>query len=118
MLQTDIPLQTTVQPIEKECFVARAPREQHQCMLEIFGPTINAFASRIRTISTSGMLIDHGGRLSVGDFVVAKMPGLGDVMGEIVRLRDSGAGMKFTAPISLSTFRDALAVAVSEIQAA
>lgn len=89
-------------------FTPRAPREASQCLARIFGPTIADFTSRVHNISTSGMLLDHGGQLSVGDVIFAELPGLGDVLGEIVRLKDSAAGVKFSAPINLAAYRRAL----------
>lgn len=115
MLQTDTQAETMVEPSRAGNIVPRAPREQPRCAVDIFGPTINRFNSMIRNISTSGMLIDHQGQLSVGDFIVAKLPGLGEVMGEVVRLKDGGAGMKFTAPINLPAFRRAVTSAGSGV---
>lgn len=94
-------------------FTPRASRESSQCMARIFGPTITDFTSRVHNISTSGMLLDHDGQLKVGDVIFAELPGLGNILGEIVRLKDSAAGVKFSAPINLASYRRALADAVS-----
>ncbi len=89
-------------------FTPREPREASQCLARIFGPTIADFTSRVHNISRSGMLLDHGGQLSIGDVIFAELPGLGNVLGEIVRLKESAAGVKFSAPINLGLYRQAL----------
>jgi hypothetical protein len=88
-------------------YVARAERVVSHHVVEISGPTTNAFRSRIRNVSSTGMLIDHLGQISVGDVVSATLPGAGAIIGTVVRLKDARAGVRFINAISLAAYRAA-----------
>lgn len=93
---------------EQRTFVERAPREALQCTAEIAGPTITSFMTRVWNISMSGMLIDHNDQVSVGDVITARLPGNGLVFGQVVRVKQANAGVKFLAPINVQAYKAAL----------
>jgi hypothetical protein len=84
--------------------VARAERMPSHYVSAITGPTVPPFRSRIRNISTSGMLIDGPAQISIGDVISASIPGNGDVLGTIVRKKDGTAGVKFIQELDLAAF--------------
>lgn len=94
--------------LQPKTFVERAPREQARCVAEISGPTVPTFESRVSNISNSGMLIEQFGHMSVGDVVIARIPGVEDLVGTIVRVRDGTAGVRFLAPFDLRRYRSNL----------
>ena len=73
----------------------RAPRQDSALVVEVSGPTVQPFRSRVRNVSTSGMLIDSPHALQVGDVLAAAMPGAGEVMCVVVRFRRGAAGVRF-----------------------
>lgn len=85
--------------------VPRAERIPSDYISEISGPTVATFRSRIRNISTSGMLMDAPDSISIGDVVMAAIPGNGSVMGTVARKRDGTAGVKFLRDLDLEAFR-------------
>jgi len=76
-------------------WVARAPRHDSAVEVDVSGPTVATFRSRVRNVSTSGMLIESPHALQVGDVLSAAMPGTGEVMCVVVRLRRGAAGVRF-----------------------
>ena len=94
-------------PQQRRRHVPRAERMASHHVIEISGPTTAAFRSRVRNVSSSGMLIDNVGHVSVGDVVTATLPGAGQVMGTVVRLKDAAAGIRFLSAISLAAFKAA-----------
>ncbi len=88
--------------------VPRATREDAHCHAYFTGPTVAKFRSRIRNISASGMLIDCHAPLHRGDVLIAQLPGVGDTLCSVARLRNGAAGMRFETPINLALFRSAL----------
>ncbi|MDO7841231.1 PilZ domain-containing protein [Sphingomonas immobilis] len=82
--------------------IPRAPRHDVDVAAEIAGPTILPFSSRVKNISTSGMLLLDSGQLQVGDVVYAKLPGRAPVLCVVARLRPGGgAGIKFETSVQL-----------------
>lgn len=98
--------------LSKTDFVERAPREELQCHADFHGPTVAAFKSRVRNISTSGMLIDCPAALRIDDVLVARLPGIGEVICTVVRLRNGRAGIRFSSLIDLAVYRRATMHAV------
>ncbi|WP_145958997.1 PilZ domain-containing protein [Sphingobium sp. SCG-1] len=94
--------------LKPKTFIERAPRQNLSCTAEISGPTVPTFQSRVRNISSSGMLIDHYGHVSVGDVVISKLPGADDMVGTIVRVRDGTAGVRFLSAFDVNGYRSSL----------
>lgn len=99
---------TAATALKSKTFIERAPRQNLSCTAEISGPTVPTFQSRVRNISSSGMLIDHFGHVSVGDVIISKLPGAEDLVGTIVRVRDGTAGVRFLASFDVSRYRESL----------
>lgn len=91
----------------KTDFVERAPREEGQCHADFYGPTVAPFRSRVRNISTSGMLIDSPAALRIDDVLVARLPGVGEIICTVARLRNGRAGIRFSSVIDLAVYRRA-----------
>ncbi len=89
--------------------VPRADRIPSEYVSEISGPTVPLFRSRIRNISSSGMLFDYAGPISIGDVVSAHLPGNGQVMATVVRKRDGKVGAKFLDAFDVDAYRRKLA---------
>ncbi|WP_336962940.1 PilZ domain-containing protein [Sphingobium aquiterrae] len=98
-------------PLQRQAFMVRAHRNASLCKIEISGPTVGAFRTTLHNISSSGMLVDHFGLLTVDDIIIATLPGLGAVMGRVVRLKRASAGVKFQTSIDLERYRAAIAQA-------
>lgn len=98
--------------VTKTDFVERAPREDGHCHADLYGPTVAPFRSRVRNISTSGMLIDCPAALHVDDVLVARLPGVGEIICTVARLRNGRAGIRFSSVIDLAVYRRATIHAV------
>jgi hypothetical protein len=75
--------------------VPRAERHDVDLYAEVAGPTVQAFRSRVRNISSSGMLLAEAGQLRIGDVIYAKIAGRPATLCKIVRVRNGSAGVKF-----------------------
>ena len=100
---------TSFKDISVRTLVPRAPREAAQCHVDFSGPTVANFRSRIRNISSSGMLIDCHAPLHRDDVLIAQLPGAGETLCRVARLRNGVAGVRFETPIDLARFRTAVA---------
>ncbi|HEU0065746.1 MAG TPA: PilZ domain-containing protein [Sphingomonas sp.] len=76
-------------------WVERAERQAAGYIATISGPTIRTFDTRVINRSASGMLIDLGEDLQIGDVVTAMLPDRKSQFCQVVRLRDRTAGLRF-----------------------
>ncbi|RVT39459.1 PilZ domain-containing protein [Sphingobium algorifonticola] len=100
---------TSLNGFSVRSLIPRASREAAHCHAYFSGPTVPEFRSRIRNISASGMLIDCHAPLHRGDVLIALLPGIGETLCSVARLRNGVAGVRFETPISLTQFRAAVA---------
>lgn len=76
--------------------IARAPRSEVNITVRIEGPTVQPFSSRVKNISSSGMLLVESSHLQVGDAIYATLPGKKAMLCFVARVkRGGGAGVKF-----------------------
>lgn len=81
--------------------IPRAPRQAVDFRVEIAGPTVNTFTTKVRNLSASGMLLHDAGGLRIGDVVSATLPDERVVVCAVVRLRKGGgAGLRFETAMS------------------
>jgi hypothetical protein len=78
----------------------RAERRETALFADVAGPTSPSFQTRVRNISTTGMLIDAPDPVAVGDILIAQMPGGCEVMCAVVRRRAGTVGIRFVRAIS------------------
>jgi hypothetical protein len=77
-------------------FVPRAERHDVDIAVRIEGPTVQPFSTRVKNISSSGMLLAKAGQLQVGDVVSVALPAKMPMLCVVARLRKGGgAGIKF-----------------------
>jgi len=85
-----VPLQTA------RTFVPRAERHDVDIVVAIEGPTIRPFSTRVKNISSSGMLLAQSGQLHAGDVISVTLPARAPMLCVVARLKKGGgAGIKF-----------------------
>jgi hypothetical protein len=77
-------------------FVPRAERHDVDIIVTIEGPTVQPFSTRVKNISSSGMLLANSGQLHVGDVISVTLPDRAPMLCVVARVKKGGgAGIKF-----------------------
>ena len=84
----------------KRQWIDRADRRETSLYAEVAGPTSAPFRSRVRNISTTGMLIDAPEAVAVGDILVVQIPDGRELICAVVRRRAGTVGIRFVEAIS------------------
>jgi hypothetical protein len=83
----------------KRQWIDRADRLDTSLYAEVAGPTSAPFRSRVRNISTTGMLIDAPEAVAVGDILIVQMPDGRELICAVVRRRAGSVGIRFVEAI-------------------
>jgi hypothetical protein len=77
-------------------FVPRAERHDVDIVVAVEGPTIPPFSTRVKNISSSGMLLARSGQLQAGDVISVTLPAGAPMLCVVARVKKGGgAGIKF-----------------------
>jgi hypothetical protein len=107
MLRYSAGMKPFAPPASAREIVPRAPRREVNVAARIEGPTIQSFSTRVKNISSSGMLLSDSGELQVGDVLYATLPGMAAVLCMVARLtKGGGAGIRFETPAASGGYWD------------